>query len=523
MEKRSILNYVIGPIMRGPSSSHTAASYFIGKLVGNFVNYQIENAKIIFNEGSSWAQVFRMQNSEYGFIAGLINFDWFQEDFYQLKEKILSQNISVDFVIQPFPEANHPNYVIIELTSTSHPPIIIHAKSTGGGTILLTKFNEWDIDINGENYYLLIQYRNEQKEPLFQYLNQFFKGKNYFLSQNHKEWNFIQVTSNTQINKDLVNHLLQMNQNNQVNLKFHQINPIVHVIQGEPLFRNSQELLELVKKNPLTLGNIGLHYEAQLLGLSQNEILKETEKRLNIMLASVETGLNKEKSNMKILKHSASQIYHKFQKNALFINNINTKCALYALATMDVASSGGMICAAPTGGSAGVLPAILYTLSKEFELKTKQLCLCLLAAGVIGLINSYRSTFAAEIAGCQVEIGMAGAMGCAAVIEAAHGTTENALNAAAISLQNTMGSVCDLVAGLCEIPCHTRNATVASNAFVCADLILGGYINPIPLDETLDASLETGMMLPRELRCTALGGIANTKTAKKLFKDLEKS
>jgi len=97
------------------------------------------------------------------------------------------------------------------------------------------------------------------------------------------------------------------------------------------------------------------------------------------------------------------------------------------------------------------------------------------------------------------------------------------LNAAAISLQNTMGSVCDLVAGLCEIPCHTRNATVASNAFVCADLILGGYINPIPLDETLDASLETGMMLPRELRCTALGGIANTKTAKKLFKNFDNS
>ena len=519
MEKRSILNYVIGPIMRGPSSSHTAASYYIGKLVGNFVNHQIEDVKIIFNEGSSWAQVYRMQNSEYGFIAGLLNYNWFLEDFYQLKKEILRQNISVNFINQPCPEADHPNYVKIELNSSSHPPIIIHAKSTGGGTILLTKFNEWDVDINGENYYLLIQYRKEQKELLFQILNQFFKDQNYVLSQNQKDWNFIQISSNTPIHKDLLNNL---NQINHLNLNYHQINPIVHVIQGEPLFRNSQELMEIVKKNPLTLGNIGLQYEAQLLGWSQKEILKDTEKRLIVMLASVEAGLDKKKSNMKILKHSASHIYNKFQENALYVNNINTKCALYALAAMDVASSGGMICAAPTGGSAGVLPAILYILSKEFKLNTKQLCLCLLAAGVIGLINSYRSTFAAEIAGCQVEIGMAGAMGCAAVIEAANGIPENALNAAAISLQNTMGSVCDLVAGLCEIPCHTRNATVASNAFVCADLILGGYINPIPLDETLDASLESGMMLPIELRCTALGGIANTKTAKKLFKNLNK-
>lgn len=505
--------------MRGPSSSHTAASYFIGKLVGNFVNYQIENVKIIFNEGSSWAHVYRMQNSEYGFIAGLINYDWFLDNFYQLKEKILHQNISVNFMDQPCSEADHPNYVKIELNSSSHPPIIVHAKSTGGGTILLTKFNEWNVEINGENYYLLIEYQKEQEKPLFQSLNKFFLSEDYLLSQNHKEWNFIQITAKTPIPKELLNYL---NKTNPMNLKFHRINPIVNVIKGEPLFRNSQELLALVKKNPITLGNIGLQYEAQLLGCSIEKIFKDTEKRLKVMLRSVETGLNKNKSNMRILKHSASHIYNKFQEKALYVNNINTKCALYALAAMDVTSSGGMICAAPTGGSAGVLPAILYILAKEFELNTKQLCLCLLAAGVIGLINSYRSTFAAEIAGCQVEIGMAGAMGCAAVIEAANSTPENALNAAAISLQNTMGSVCDLIAGLCEIPCHTRNATVASNAFVCADLILGGYINPIPLDETLDASLESGMLLPKELRCTALGGIANTKTAKKLFKKLDK-
>ena len=71
-------------------------------------------------------------------------------------------------------------------------------------------------------------------------------------------------------------------------------------------------------------------------------------------------------------------------------------------------------------------------------------------------------------------------------------------------------------------PCHTRNAIAASNAFVCADLILGGYINPIPLDETIDASFETGKMLPVELRCTALGGIANTPAAKSLFDDKNK-
>jgi L-serine dehydratase len=79
-----------------------------------------------------------------------------------------------------------------------------------------------------------------------------------------------------------------------------------------------------------------------------------------------------------------------------------------------------------------------------------------------------------------------------------------------------MGSVCDLVQGIVEIPCHTRNAVAASSAFVVADLVLGGYHNPIPLDETIDAVYEVGRMLPAELRVTSLGGLAATPSARAL-------
>ena len=101
-------------------------------------------------------------------------------------------------------------------------------------------------------------------------------------------------------------------------------------------------------------------------------------------------------------------------------------------------------------------------------------------------------------------------MAAAAIVEAAGGTARQAVDAAAIAFQNTMGSVCDLVQGIVEIPCHTRNAVAASSAFVCADLIMGGYHNPIPLDETIDAVYAVGKMLPRELKVTALGGLAQT-------------
>ena len=107
-------------------------------------------------------------------------------------------------------------------------------------------------------------------------------------------------------------------------------------------------------------------------------------------------------------------------------------------------------------------------------------------------------------------------MAAAAVVEAAGGTPRQAANAAAIAFQNTMGSVCDLVQGMVEIPCHTRNAVAASCAFVCADLVTGGYANPLPLDETVDAAYAAGKMLPPELRCTARGGLALCPSARNM-------
>ena len=132
------------------------------------------------------------------------------------------------------------------------------------------------------------------------------------------------------------------------------------------------------------------------------------------------------------------------------------------------------------------------------------------------MVIAQQATFAAEVAGCQVEIGAATAMAAAAIVDAMGGSARQATDAAAIALQNSMGSVCDLVQGMVEIPCHTRNAAGASSAFICADMILGGYSNPIPLHETVDAILEVGRALPPELRCTALGGLAVAPSARAL-------
>ena len=148
------------------------------------------------------------------------------------------------------------------------------------------------------------------------------------------------------------------------------------------------------------------------------------------------------------------------------------------------------------------------------KLDEQRIASAFLAAGAVGLVMAQRGTFAAEEAGCQVENGIAGAMAAAAVVETAGGSAAQAADAASIALQNTMGMVCDPVDGGCEIPCHTRTAAAVAQAFVCADLVLGGYANPISLDDAVDASYAVGKQLPPALRCTAQGGVATTPSAK---------
>ncbi len=216
---------------------------------------------------------------------------------------------------------------------------------------------------------------------------------------------------------------------------------------------------------------------------------------------------------MILLDRSASAIYEAEAAGRVAVGGLHARAAARAMAAMHTNCSMGVVCAAPTAGSAGVLPGVLVTLAEECGASEEDVVRCMFAAGLVGMFIGEMATFAAEIAGCQVEIGAASAMAAAAVVEFAHGTAFQACDAAAVSLQNTMGSVCDLVQGVVELPCHTRNAVGASSAFMVADLILGGYRNPIPLDETIEAALAVGRMLPEELRVTSRGGIAVTPSA----------
>jgi L-serine dehydratase len=107
-------------------------------------------------------------------------------------------------------------------------------------------------------------------------------------------------------------------------------------------------------------------------------------------------------------------------------------------------------------------------------------------------------------------------MAAAGLVELKQGTLDQSLAAASMALQSSLGMICDMIADRVEAPCLNRNVMAATNAISCANLALSDYDHLIPLDEVIETMKKVGDAIPNTLRCTGLGGLAITPTAKKI-------
>ncbi|MFC1502235.1 L-serine ammonia-lyase, iron-sulfur-dependent, subunit alpha [bacterium] len=500
---------MLGPVMRGPSSSHTAGAHGIGCVIRKLFGEKPSSVVCTFDPRGSMATTYAPLAVDRGFAAGLLDWDLTDKRFHLALDYVKKRGISIRFQIEPLVKADHPNAMQIDVKGIDGKTLSAFVKSTGGGSFLFTELDGWSVSLNGKSHVLLIEAEKQSKPQISKRIPEGIKEN---IVQTHPRMIFAEYQSETPFDTQL---LISLEKLPGIHSVWH-APAYFNVQKGSPLFSSAKEMIALAEKKKWSLGKAVLHYEAQILSRTEDDIVNEMIRRFMIMKESVQKGLTDSGPNMMLLNPTAGKILKEEKAGNLALGGLHTRAAARAMAVMHMSNSLGVVCAAPTGGSSGVVPGVIVTLAEEKNLSEQESAMLLFSASSIGLIFAQRATFAAEVAGCQVEIGAAGAMAAAAVVEYAGGKAKQAADAAAIALQNTMGSVCDPVKGTCEIPCHTRNAVAASNAFVCADLILGGYVNPIPLDETIDASFEVGKMLPRELRCTALGGLAVTPSAVKL-------
>lgn len=171
------------------------------------------------------------------------------------------------------------------------------------------------------------------------------------------------------------------------------------------------------------------------------------------------------------------------------------------------------IVAAPTAGACGVLPAVLVTYYREYDVPEEKMIEAMYVAAGIGQIIANRAYLAGASGGCQAEVGSGSGMAAAAICHVKGGSTAQIGDACAMALKNLMGLVCDPVGGLVEVPCVKRNVGGAFNAVAAADMALAGIVSQIPVDQVIDAMKEVGDKMDVSLRETGIGGVAGSPRA----------
>ncbi|CEI72068.1 MULTISPECIES: L-serine ammonia-lyase, iron-sulfur-dependent, subunit alpha [Romboutsia] len=286
-------------------------------------------------------------------------------------------------------------------------------------------------------------------------------------------------------------------------------------------FTSGAELLEKCKELNMPIHQLCLEREAEMSGLSKEEIREKMMYSLSIMKAATERAVEEDiKSMGGLIGGEAKKLTNYRNSSRSVCGELMNKAMVAAMGTMEINASMGLIVAAPTAGSCGILPGAVVTIGKEYGFTDEQMVDALFTASAIGAIITRNATVAGAEGGCQAETGAAAAMAAAGVVEMMGGKPEQAIHAASHCLQNVMGLICDPIAGLVEAPCQGRNAIGVANALISAELVLAGILNIVPFDETVEAMYKVGKTLPMELRETALGGVAATCTGCSLTKKI---
>jgi len=284
------------------------------------------------------------------------------------------------------------------------------------------------------------------------------------------------------------------------------------------MYSNFSELVDLAVKSEKPLYKIILEWEMLENGQDQDELISFTENIFDEMIKSYNYKLNNDDLSLTGWSGFNTKKYNTYRKNNKSImSNLFSKALLVSLSTSENNANMGRIVACPTAGSSGVVPGVLISLYEEKNIDKSKIIESLIIAGAIGEFISKKSTLSGAAGGCQAEIGSACSMAAGAAVNALGGSPKQVENSAALSLKFLMGLVCDPVGGFVEVPCIKRNPAASILALTSAEMALSGIQSVIPFDEVAQAMAKVGRSMHEDLKETGKGGIAATKTAKKIL------
>jgi L-serine dehydratase len=505
----SIFNDVIGPVMRGPSSSHCAAALRIGRICRDLMNGEITGVDIEFDPNGSLATTHQGQGSDMGLFGGLLGWEADDERLPGSAQAIAGAGINIRIDIHPI-GATHPNTYKLTLRN-AHETRNVTAISTGGGMIEVLEIDGAAVSMSGDCYQTLVYVTAPGQ--LIPFIEQAMPCD--AIALRHGTSSFIEVKANRVLPDAAIAALQSMDGVQCIR----QIHPVLPVLSRKDLavpFITCEEMLAYNAGKDLRLWELAVAYESMRGAISPTDVFEKMRAIVEIMRHSIDGGLQGTTYADRILGPQSLGFQRQMTERTLVEGDVLNQVILYTSVMMEVKSSMGVVVAAPTAGSCGALPGAIIGTATVLGRSPDDMVKAMLAAGLIGVFIAAHATFAAEVGGCMAECGSGSGMAAAGLVELKGGTLEHSLAAAALALQSSLGMICDMIADRVEAPCLNRNVMAATNAIASANMALSNYDPLIPLDEVIETMKRVGDAIPNTLRCTGLGGLAITRSAKRI-------
>lgn len=450
------ISYILGPVMVGPSSSHTAGAVRIGQEARNFLGEEPISINITLY--GSYAQGYRGHKTDIALLGGCLGFGTGDIRIKNAGEEARARGIKVAVGLDENPEY-HTNTAVVNMAGVSGRNITVRGISIGGGMIRIEEAQQ-----------------STRAEC----------GKEDNLPTN--------CISDTAVDSGG--------------------DGIVEVIGLE----TCNELLAEAETRGVQLSDLILEQEARAWRKSPNEVREVVADYLKVMKDAVRNGLQGNNQSIGgLADNDALKLQKAIQEGKLLGGLLYANAMSWAMAVNEMNASMGVVVAAPTGGACGILPGVILAVADSLGCPDDEIISGLITAGGIGARIASETSLSASVAGCQVEIGVAVGMGAAAIVQMSGGTPNQCADAAAIGIKSFIGLTCGALGGLCEVPCVKRNGIGAAASLAAANMALAGVKSQLPLDEVILGLADTGRRIPKDLLGTTLTGLAGTPTGRSVY------
>jgi len=514
----SIFNDVLGPVMRGPSSSHCAAANRIGRLARDLAQEPVVKLAASYDPNGSLVTTHKDQGTDLGLYSGILGWEPDDVRLPTYPAALRGEGIEVEVHYQSY-DAPHPNFYRLEITGESGTIYRLDAISTGGGMIELQAIDGVPISGQGDYHSVLFWLGDKPADALV-------SGSELASLCESSEWlpcpergGLLRFDLRDKPAAELVESFAQELGANRARV----LGAVLPILSRRDLsvpFTRCGEMEAHPDFADAPLWESAACYEAARGGITPEEVIEKMKVLARIMKGAVDEGLAGTEYGDRILPSQSPGFARAEAEGRLIPADINNRIVRYVSAIMEVKSSMGVIVAAPTAGSCGAMPGAVLAVCDALGVDEDTRAKALLIAGLIGVFIARDATFAAEEGGCMAECGSGSSMAAAAMVYLGGGSTAQQLAAASMALQNCFGMVCDPIANRVEAPCLGKNVLAASNALSVANMALADYQHLVPLDEVIAAMAKVAHQIPRELRCTNLGGLSITPTADRIAKQL---